>query len=53
MVFLMPPGGPLEAAIDEGNEEVMEAFNAGEILVDNFSSGDEETAVNVFCQSII
>ena len=53
VVFLMPPGGPLEVAVDEGNEEVMEAFNAGEILVDNFSSGDEETAVNVFCRSII
>ena len=43
VVFLMPPGGPLEAAIDEGNQQDMEAFDAGEILVDSFNSGDEGT----------
>ena len=40
VVFLMPPGGPLEAAIDEGDASDMEAFNAGELLVDSFTSED-------------
>ena len=40
IVVIMPPGGPLEAAIDEGDEAALEFMDGGELLVSSFSSED-------------